>query len=75
MALAVIGHTGPLPVMLLLLMLPQLVNFLVSIPQLFKLRRFVPGTGSHSGNVRGSSVFIVNDRATIVPNGMNAYFN
>ena len=38
MALAVVAILGHFPVMLLLLMAPQLVNFVVSIPQLFKLR-------------------------------------
>ena len=67
---AILGH---FPVMLLLLMLPQLVNFVVSIPQLFKLRpcprHRLPTYDERTGLLRCS---YVNDRATIVPkDGMN----
>jgi UDP-N-acetylglucosamine--dolichyl-phosphate N-acetylglucosaminephosphotransferase len=67
MALAVVAILGHFPVMLLLLMLPQLVNFLVSIPQLFKLRpcprHRLPTYDERTGLLRCS---YVNDRATIV---------
>ena len=68
MALAVVAILGHFPVMLLLLMAPQLVNFLVSIPQLFKLRpcprHRLPTYDERTGLLRCS---YVNDRATIVP--------
>ena len=58
---------GHFPVMLLLLMAPQLINFLVSIPQLFKLRpcprHRLPTYDEQTGLLRCS---YVNDRATIV---------
>ena len=67
MALAVVAILGHFPVMLLLLMAPQLVNFLVSIPQLFKLRpcprHRLPTYDERTGLLRCS---YVNDRATIV---------
>ena len=68
MALAVVAILGHFPVMLLLLMAPQLVNFVVSIPQLFKLRpcprHRLPTYDERTGLLRCS---YVNDRATIVP--------
>ena len=67
MALAVVAILGHFPVMLLLLMAPQVVNFLVSIPQLFKLRpcprHRLPTYDERTGLLRCS---YVNDRATIV---------
>ena len=67
MALAVVAILGHFPVMLLLLMAPQLVNFVVSIPQLFKLRpcprHRLPTYDERTGLLRCS---YVNDRATIV---------
>ncbi|EGB05877.1 hypothetical protein AURANDRAFT_3004, partial [Aureococcus anophagefferens] len=38
MTLAVVAILGHFPVMLMALMVPQLLNFLISVPQLFKLR-------------------------------------
>ena len=62
--MAILGH---FPVMLLLLMAPQLVNFLVSIPQLFKLRpcprHRLPTYDERTGLLRCS---YVNDRKVIV---------
>ena len=67
MALAVVAILGHFPVMLLLLMAPQVVNFVVSIPQLFKLRpcprHRLPTYDERTGLLRCS---YVNDRATIV---------
>ena len=67
MALAVVAVLGHFPVMLLLLMAPQVVNFVVSIPQLFKLRpcprHRLPTYDERTGLLRCS---YVNDRATIV---------
>ena len=62
--MAILGH---FPVMLLLLMLPQVVNFVVSIPQLFKLRpcprHRLPTYDERTGLLRCS---YVNDRKVIV---------
>ena len=61
---AILGH---FPVMLLLLMAPQLINFLVSIPQLFKLRpcprHRLPTYDERTGLLKCS---YVNDRSKIV---------
>ena len=67
MALAVVAILGHFPVMLLLLMAPQLVNFGVSIPQLFKLRpcprHRLPTYDERTGLLKCS---YVNDRSKIV---------
>jgi len=75
MALAVVAILGHFPIMLLLLMAPQVVNFLLSIPQLFKLRpcprHRLPTFDERTGLLHFS---LVNDRADLVPaseDGMN----
>ena len=69
MALAVVAILGHFPLMLLLLMLPQLLNFLISVPQLFKLapcpRHRLPTYDEATGLLRASRL---NDRArTVAP--------
>jgi len=75
MALAVVAILGHFPLMLMALMVPQLLNFLLSIPQLFKLRpcprHRLPTFDERTGLLRHSRI---NDRADIVPaeeDGMN----
>ncbi|KAH8046709.1 phospho-N-acetylmuramoyl-pentapeptide-transferase [Aureococcus anophagefferens] len=71
MTLAVVAILGHFPVMLMALMVPQLLNFLISVPQLFKLRP-CPGTGSGVRRGGGLPALLgVNDRATTVPDGAN----
>jgi len=68
MTLAVVAILGHFPIMLMLLMLPQLANFLVSVPQLFGLRpcprHRLPTFDEVTGKVRASRV---NDRRDTVP--------
>lgn len=68
MTLAVVAILGHFPLMLMGLMVPQLLNFLVSVPQLFKLapcpRHRLPTYDDATGYLRYSKV---NDRATTVP--------
>lgn len=68
MTLAVCAILGHFPIMLMLLMLPQLFNFLLSVPQLFGLRpcprHRLPSYDETSGLVRASRL---NDRKDIVP--------
>ena len=72
MTLAVVAILGHFPVMLMALMVPQLLNFLISVPQLFKLRpcprHRLPTFDEATGYLRFSRV---NDRATTVPDGAN----
>ena len=67
MTLAVVAILGHFPIMLMLLMLPQLVNFLLSVPQLFGLRpcprHRLPTYDETTGLVQASRV---NDRRDIV---------
>lgn len=75
MALAVVAILGHFPIMLMALMVPQLLNFLISIPQLFKLRpcprHRLPTYDERTGLLTWSRI---NDRADTVPprdDGMN----
>lgn len=66
MTLAVVAILGHFPIMLMLLMLPQLANFLLSIPQLFGLRTCprhrLPTFDQNTGLLRPSKI---NDRVKI----------
>ncbi|KAJ1445537.1 glycosyl transferase family 4-domain-containing protein [Pelagophyceae sp. CCMP2097] len=68
MALAVVAILGHFPISLMLLMLPQLLNFAISVPQLFGLRHCprhrLPTFDADTGLVRASRV---NDRGDVVP--------
>jgi len=67
MTLAVVAILGHFPIMLMLLMVPQLLNFLLSIPQLVGLRpcprHRLPTYDETTGKLRASRI---NDRKDIV---------
>ncbi|KAJ8602988.1 hypothetical protein CTAYLR_001504 [Chrysophaeum taylorii] len=68
MTLAVVAILAHFPIMLVLLMFPQLLNFLYSFPQLFGMRpcprHRLPSFDPVTGRLRASRV---NDRADLVP--------
>lgn len=74
MTLAVVAILGHFPLMLMLLMLPQLINFFLSVPQLFGMRpcprHRLPSYDPISGKVSASRI---NDRKNIVPRDSDGY--